>query len=88
MVAAANQFADGGIHDTSRQGCQRQHGDRGKGNFSIHWFCSLSFTIRGNARAALDEWQRAIAAARQANLRNVEYRCQSNIGIVLYQQGD
>jgi ATP/maltotriose-dependent transcriptional regulator MalT/DNA-binding XRE family transcriptional regulator len=44
--------------------------------------------IRGQSQAALDYWQRAIAAARAANWKSIEYRCRANIGIVLYQHGD
>ncbi|HEX7434249.1 MAG TPA: tetratricopeptide repeat protein [Anaerolineaceae bacterium] len=48
----------------------------------------ILFNIRGQAREAAHEWQRAIAAARQANLKPIEVRCQMNLGIVYYQQGD
>jgi tetratricopeptide (TPR) repeat protein len=48
----------------------------------------ILFNIRGQAREASREWQRAIAAAREANLKSIEYRCQMNLGTVCYQQGD
>ena len=48
----------------------------------------ILFNIRGQAREAAHEWQRAIAAAREANLKSIEVRCQMNLGIVFYQQGD
>ena len=48
----------------------------------------ILFNLRGQAREASQEWQRAIASAREAHLKPVEYRCQMNLGIVCYQQGD
>jgi ATP/maltotriose-dependent transcriptional regulator MalT/DNA-binding XRE family transcriptional regulator len=48
----------------------------------------ILFNIRGQAREATHAWQRAIAAAREANLKSIEVRCQMYLGIVCYQQGD
>jgi tetratricopeptide (TPR) repeat protein len=48
----------------------------------------ILFSLRGQTREASRELQRAIVAARQANLKYIEYRCQMNLGIVCYQQGD
>ena len=48
----------------------------------------ILFNIRGQALEAAHEWQRAIIAARAANLKPIEVRCQMNLGIVCYQQGD
>jgi len=53
-----------------------------------HLVLGILFNLRGQAREASQEWQRALAAARQANLKSMEYRCQMNLGIVCYQQGD
>jgi tetratricopeptide (TPR) repeat protein len=44
--------------------------------------------IRGQPQTALDHWERAIAAARLAGLRRLEYRCQMNMGILFHQQND
>jgi ATP/maltotriose-dependent transcriptional regulator MalT/DNA-binding XRE family transcriptional regulator len=48
----------------------------------------ILFSLRGQAPQASRELQRAIVAARAANLKYVEYRCQLNLGIVCYQQGE
>lgn len=48
----------------------------------------ILFNIRGQVHEASHEWRRAIAAARQTNLKGIEYHCQMNLGIVCYQQGD
>jgi tetratricopeptide (TPR) repeat protein len=48
----------------------------------------ILFSLRGQAREASRELQRAIVAAHEANLKAIEYRCQMNLGIVCYQQGD
>ena len=48
----------------------------------------ILFSLRGQTREASRELQRAIVAAREANLKYIEYRCQMNLGIVCYQQGD
>ena len=53
-----------------------------------HMVRGILFNIRGNAREATHEWQSAVSAAREANLKSIEVRCQMYLGIVAYQQGD
>jgi ATP/maltotriose-dependent transcriptional regulator MalT/DNA-binding XRE family transcriptional regulator len=53
-----------------------------------HLVLGILLNLRGQAREATQEWQRAVAAAREANLKSIQVRCQMNLGIVCYQQGD
>ncbi len=45
-------------------------------------------SLRGELSAARACWQSAIVAARAVNLKSLEYRAHTNLGITFYQEGD
>lgn len=45
-------------------------------------------SLRGELPAARACWQTAIVAARAVNLKSLEYRAHTNLGITFYQEGD